>query len=128
MTFKRIAVATSIIALLLGVGYLVAGSLVVGRWQIQVTGEVLLLGRRMGALYLGLSAMFFLARSSTASEARTALAIGTALALSILVLLGVYELAAGHVGPGILVSMGVEALLAASYIWIVLVDRREGVK
>jgi hypothetical protein len=124
MTFRRIAVVTSVIAFVLGVGYLVAGPLVIGRWQIQITGDVLLMGRRMGALYLGLSAMFFLARSSTPSEARTALAIGTAIALSILALLGLYELAAGHVGAGILVSMGVEALLAASYVWIVKADRR----
>ncbi len=125
MRFKTLAVVTSIIAFVLGAGYILAGELVVGRWQIQVTGEVLLMGRRIGALYIGLSAMFFLSRSAAASEARSALAFGTGIALSLLVLFGIYELMVGHVGAGILASMVVEALLAACYFWVFLADRRK---
>jgi hypothetical protein len=124
MRFKSIAVVTSIIAFALGVGYILAGELVVGRWQIRVSGDVLLMGRRIGALYLGLSTMFFLARSAAASEARTALVCGTGIALSLLVLLGIYELMLGHVGAGILASMAVEAFLAVCYFWIFVADRR----
>ena len=124
MNFKAIAVITAIVGLALGVGYLFVGSLVVGRWQIEPTNSVLLLGRRMGALYLGLSVMFFLSRSAPVSAVRTALSAGAALILSLLALLGVYELTAGHVGSGILVSIVIEGLLALGYIRILFNERR----
>jgi Ca2+/Na+ antiporter len=51
MSFKAIAVITAIIGLVLGAAYLFLGQLVVGRWQIEPTEGVLLLGRRIGVLY-----------------------------------------------------------------------------
>ena len=92
MSFRTIAVITAIVTLVLGAGYLFAGTLLVERWQIEPTESVLLFGRRIGALYLGLCVIFFLARSAPVSVARTALCTGTAAACSLLALLGVYEL------------------------------------
>ena len=128
MSFRTIAVITAIVALALGVGYLVFGTLVVGRWQIQPTESVLLLGRRIGCLYLGLAVMYFLGRSAPLSVARTALSAGTAVALSLLALFGVYELIAGHAGSGILASVAIESLIALGYIWILLTERRAAAK
>jgi hypothetical protein len=124
VSFRTLAVITSIVTLVLGLGYLFVGSLVVGRWHIEPTDSVLLLGRRIGALYLGLSVIYFLARSVPVSLARTSLSTGTAVALSLLVLCGVYELSAGHVGSGILVSVAIEFLLALGYIRILFTERR----
>jgi hypothetical protein len=127
MSFRTIAVITAIVALALGVGYLFVGALVVGRWQIQPTESVLLLSRRIGGLYLGLSVMYFLARSAPVSAARKALSAGTAVALSLLALLGIYEFTAGHAGPGILVSAVIESLIALGYIWILFTERKGAV-
>jgi hypothetical protein len=124
MSFKTIAVITAIIGLVLGAAYLFLGELVIGRWQIEPTEGVLLLGRRIGVLYLGMSLMFFLARSAPVSVARTALSAGFASALMILALLGIYELTAGHVGPGILVSAAVEFLIALAYIRVLFTERK----
>lgn len=124
MSFRTIAVITAIVTLVLGAGYLLAGTLLVGRWQIEPTESVLLFGRRIGALYLGLSVIFFLARSAPVSVARTALCSGTAVACSLLAFLGVYEFSAGHAGPAILASAVVEGLLALGYIWILVAERR----
>jgi hypothetical protein len=124
MSFKTLAVTTAIIAFLLGLGYLFFGSIIVGRWQIQPTESVLLLGRRLAALYIGLAVIFFLARSAPVSIARTSLSIGAAFALSFLALLGIYEFVLGHVGRGILASVAVEALLATGYIGILLGERK----
>jgi hypothetical protein len=126
MNFKTVTLITSIVTLVLGVGYIFFGDVIVGRWQIQVSEAVILMGRRIGAVYLGLSAMFYLARSAEASASRTAITLGTAIALSLLVLVGVSEFMAGHVGAGILASVAVEALLAASYLWIYYADRHSG--
>jgi hypothetical protein len=124
VSFRTLAVITSIVTSVLGLGYLFVGSLVIDRWHIEPTESVLLFGRRIGALYIGLSVIFFLARSVPVSIARTALSAGTAVALSLLVLSGVYELSTGHVGSGILVSIAIEFLLALGYIRIFFAERR----
>jgi hypothetical protein len=124
MSFKTIAVITAVIGLVLGAAYLFLGELVIGRWQIEPTESVLLLGRRIGVLYLGLALMFFLARSAPVSVARTALSAGFATALMILALLGIYELTAGHVGSGILASVAIEFLLSLAYIRVLLTERK----
>jgi hypothetical protein len=127
MSFRTVAVITAIVAFALGVGYLFAGTLVVGLWQVQPKEGVLLLGRRIGALYLGLSVMYYLARSSPVSVTRTALSAGTAVALSFLVLLGIFGPTVGHAGPGILVSVTIESLMALAYMWILFTERRHAV-
>jgi hypothetical protein len=124
MSYKTIAFITAILTLVLGAGYLFAGTLLVGRWQIEPTQSVLLLGRRMGALYLGLSVIFFFARSAPVSASRTALCAGAALTCSLLALLGVYEFSAGRVGPAILASVVLESLLAFGYISTLVTERR----
>ena len=124
MRFKTIAVITAIITFVLGVGYLVFGAIIVGRWLIQPTDSVLLLSRRIGCLYLGLAVMYFLARSAPVSAARTALSAGTAVALLLLAFSGVYELTMGHAGRGILASSALEFLIALGYIRILFTERR----
>ena len=111
MNFKNITLVTAIIAFVLGIGYLFFGSLIIGRWQIEPTNNVLLLGRRMGILYLGLSIIFFLSKSLNLSKARAALSIGAAFTLSLLAILGIYEYSLGRVGAGILASVVIESLL-----------------
>ena len=124
MNFKNIAVVTAIISFVLGIGYLFFGSLIIGRWQIESTNSVLLLGRRMGILYLGLSIIFFLSKSLDLSKARKSLSIGAAITLSLLALLGIYEYSLGRVGPGILASVVIESLLSIGYIIILFKDRK----
>jgi len=124
MSFRTIAVIAAIVTFILGVGYLFVGELVVGRWQIQPTDSVLLLGRRMGALYLGLSVITFLARSAPVSVARTAVCAGAVVVCSLLAILGIFEFSAGRAGSAILVSVLIEFLLALGFIWVLLADRR----
>jgi hypothetical protein len=123
MTFKITAYITAVVTFVLGVGYLFAGRLMVSRWRIEPTESVLLLGRRMGALYLGLAVIFFLSRSTAASRERSALCSAAAITCSLLALLGTYEFFAGRAGGGILGSVALETLLAAAYIRILVVER-----
>jgi hypothetical protein len=124
MKFKTMAVLTSAIGLVLGSGYLLFGTIILGRWQVEPTVGSLLLARRIGCLYLGLAAMLFLGRSAAACAARTALSFGMALGLSLTALSGVYEHLAGHAGKGILLSSGLEILLALGFISVLIADRR----
>ena len=124
MKFKTIAMVTAVILFVLGLGYFFFAPIVVGRWQVLPTASVILLARRIGCLYLGLSVIFFLARSAPGSALRTALCAGTAVVTLLLAGTGVYELVAGHVGKGILISAAIEFLLALGYVWILLTEKK----
>ena len=124
MSFRVIATITATILLILGLGYLVVGTVVIARWQIQPTDAVLLFGRRIGVLYIGLSVIFFLARTVPVSVARTALSSGAVVVCSLLALLGIYEFSAGRSGAGILVSAAIEAILAVAYGFILFLDHK----
>lgn len=128
MDFKNIAIITAIITFLLGIGYLFFGSLVIGRWQIEPTDNVLLLGRRMGSFYLGLSVILFLSRSIPLSTARTALTIGAIVILSLLAFLSIYEFASNRVGAGIIVSAIIEVILGIGYILVFSKDRKASIQ
>lgn len=128
MNFKKIAIITAIITFLLGIGYLFFGSLVIGRWQIEPTDNVLLLGRRMGSFYLGLSVILFLSRSIPLSTARTALTIGAIVILSLLAFLSIYEFASNRVGAGIIVSAIIEVILGIGYILVFSKDRKASIQ
>lgn len=128
MTFKTMAVVTALIGLVLGIGYLFFGALVVGRWQLETTADVLLMSRRIGCLYLGISVMLCLARSAPASVARTAIAAGMAVGLTLLAVSGIHAFAAGHAGRGILISGALELLLALGLLCVLVKERRTAPK
>ena len=128
MNFKNIAIVTAIIAFVLGIGYLFFGSIIIGRWEIEPTENVLLLGRRMGSIYLGLSIIFFLSRSILISVARTALTIGAAVTLSLLAFLSFYEYIADHAGSGILVSAVIELILSLGFVRLLIVEQKSVTK
>lgn len=116
MSFTVLAIATSIASLVLGLGWLFVGGLVLKRWRVEPNPTALLVGRRLGAVYLSMAVMLFFARSAPASEMRTAVSIGLFVALALLAALGVSELRAGRAGKGILASVGLELLLAAGFL------------
>lgn len=124
MKFKTIAMVTAFILFFLGLGYFFFGAIIVGRWQVEPSASVILLARRIGCLYLGLAVIFFLSRSAPRSAIRTALSAGTVVVTLLLAGTGVYELALGHVGKGILVSAAIELLLGLGFIWVLLAEKK----
>ena len=115
MSYTIVAVATSIAALLLGLGWLFAGRLILKRWGLEANPLGLLVGRRLGAAYFGIAIMLFLGRSAPPSEFRSTVCIAMLVALSLLAILGIVELRAKRAGKGILVSVVLEVLLAAGF-------------
>jgi len=124
MKYKTLSWITAVILFVLGLGYFFFGAVIVGRWQVLPTESVILLARRIGCLYLGLSAIFFLARSAPKSKIRTALSAGTVVVTLLLAGTGVCEFAAGHAAKGILISAAIEFLLALGYIYILFTERK----
>jgi len=124
MTFKTTASATAVLTLALAVGYLFAGALLVGRWDIEPTESVLLYCRRIGASFLGLSVMFFLARSAPHSAARRAICGGAVVMCAGLAILGTYEFLAGRAAAPILMSVALEVVVAGAFAWHLVTDSR----
>ena len=75
------------------------------------------MGRRIGALYLGLALMFLLGRTAAPSDLRSAVCLGMSVASALLAGLGLYERRAGRVSSGIVVPAIVEVIFAAGFGW-----------
>lgn len=122
MTFQTLSLVTSIAALLLGAGWLAAGRLMLKRWRIEPSVGALLVGRRIGVIYLGVALLFFLVRSIESPELITIVSTFAALANALLAGLGVYEYHARRAGPAILVSVAFELALVVGFGRLLLIS------
>ncbi len=115
MSFHTLSIVTCLAALLLGAGWLFAGRLMLRRWRMEPSVGALLIGRRIGAVYLGVALLCFLVRSTTSTELITSVSLFAVLVNALLAGLGVYEYRARRAGPAILVSVAVELLLLLGF-------------
>jgi hypothetical protein len=115
MNFHSLAILTCVAALLLATGWLFAGRLMLKRWRIEPSVGALLVGRRIGAVYLGVALLCFLVRSPTSVELITSVSMFAAVVNALLAGLGLYEYRAGRAGPAILASVAVELLLLLGF-------------
>ena len=114
MTFTTIALIAAIATLGLGLGFIFAQKKMLSDWGMQAPDEAKVMSHRIGAVYLGLSTMMFLARTSMPTT--EAIAIGGAVITGLLAITGLYELKGGRVSKGILVSTVVETLLTIGFL------------
>jgi hypothetical protein len=115
MSFQTLSIVTCLAAVLLGTGWLFAGRLMLQRWRIEPNAGALLVGRRIGAVYLGVALLCFLVRSTTSAELITSVSLFAVLVNALLAGLGLYEYRARRAGPAILVSVAVELLLLLGF-------------
>jgi len=120
MSFHALSIVTSIAALLLATGWLFAGKLMLKRWRIEPNDAALLLGRRIGVIYLGVALLCLLVRSSTSLELITSVSTFAAAANALLAGLGLYEYRARRAGPAILISVAFETFLLFGFGWLLL--------
>jgi hypothetical protein len=118
MTFKIMAFVMTFAGCLLGLRFIFAGGSVLHEWGIEATAGSLVVARRIGAIYLGLALIFFLARAAAPSDLRSAVCLVTGGAIAVLAGLGLFEFLAGRVGAGIFRSVLGEAVLAAGFVWV----------
>jgi len=114
MTYKLIALIVAVGALILGLSFIFFGSTMLKNWSLQVTDSALVVAKRLGAIYLGLSALLFLSRTNMPPN--EAIAVGMAVACGLLACLGLFELNAGKVSKAIIGSVIVETLFAIAFI------------
>jgi len=115
MTFHTLALVTCVAALLLGIGWLSAGKLMLQRWRIESSTGALLVGRRIGVIYLSVAVLFFLVRATESRELITIVSTFAVLANALLAGLGLYEYRTRRAGPAIMVSVAFEVLLVVGF-------------
>ena len=115
MTFHTLALVTCVAACVLGIGWLAAGQLMLKRWRVEPSDGALLVGRRIGVIYLGVALLFFLTRATESPELITIVSRFAVLANALLAVLGLYEYRARRAGPAILVSVTFELLLVLGF-------------
>ena len=118
MTFYVIALVVTAAGCLLGLRFLLAGSAVLKEWRLETTAGSLVVCRRIGAIYLGVALMFFLGRAAAPSGLRSDVCLVMGGAIALLACLGLFEFRARRVGPGVVRSVVVEAVLAAGFVWV----------
>jgi hypothetical protein len=114
-SFRLLASVGGGVCLALAAAWLLAPQAFLWLWRWDAGGAALPLGRRSAALFLGVGVTLLLARNAGPSTARDAIAVGFSVVCAALAALGVYEVAAGHAGFGILAAVVVEAALAAAF-------------
>jgi hypothetical protein len=115
MSFHTLANVTCIAALMLATGWLFAGRLMLKRWRIEPSVGALLVGRRIGAVYLGVALLCYLVRSTTSPELITSISLFAVLVNALLAGLGLHEYRVRRAGPAILVSVAIEVLLLLGF-------------
>ncbi len=117
MTFKLMALVMTLAGAALGLRFIFAGASVLRDWSIEVAEGPVVMGRRLGAIYLGIALMFFLGRNAPPSDLRSAVCLGIGGASALLATLGLFERWAGRVGGGIVVPAVIEGVVAAGFAW-----------
>jgi peptidoglycan/LPS O-acetylase OafA/YrhL len=115
VSFGSASRVASIVCFVLASVWVLAPEVLLSMWHVESNDATVLLSRRSAALFTGIGTMLWLARDASDSSARKALAAGFAVTCTMLAISGCYEFAVGHAGPGILLAVTVEALLAAVF-------------
>lgn len=112
MTFQRACTFLAIVTILLTLGLIFAPAPVY--WLFGLDGNALgdFMMKRSGVLFLGYTILALGARGSNSAEAKRIVALSVAAPMVVMAALGLYELARGMAGAGILVAVAIEVLFA----------------
>lgn len=119
LRFSAIAVALAVFVVLLVIGWLLFPGALLAAWGLELGDgvTVLVLAQRTAALYAGLAVLGFLARRIPPSQARRAIAVGTAVLCAGLAASGLFWFAVGETGIGGLVTAVFELAIGAAYLF-----------
>ena len=120
ISFRRVAILSALIFFALALTWMLAPGVLLSSWGVDLTSQAGLVGRRGAPLYAGIGVMFLSARNAEPSPARSALLSGAVVTCLLLAVLGTSELVNGHAGPGILVAVAIEIVLAMAFLHVAI--------
>lgn len=110
-SFRNLAILCALVCFVLSFIWLFAPQFLLSLWSVELSSPSDFIARRSAALFAGLAITFYLVRNAEPSPARSAIATGFSVACFFLAALGIFELATGHAGIGILSAIVTEIIL-----------------
>jgi peptidoglycan/LPS O-acetylase OafA/YrhL len=114
--FRSLAILSASVCFTLAFIWMLAPGMLLATWGVGFSDAVGVVGRRGGALFFGIGVMFFRARNLAPSRARQTIVTGFVSACLALAALGIFELATGHAGFGILSAVLAEVAIALLFL------------
>ncbi|MCW8279215.1 hypothetical protein IMF27_30215 [Pseudomonas sp. PCH199] len=118
VNFRNLAILSAFLFFALAFTWTFAPGFLLASWGVDFNESTGVVGRRGAALYAGIGVMFFSARNTGPSLARSSLITGLVVTCLILAVLGVFELAMGNVGFGILSAVLIEVALVFAFLYV----------
>ncbi|MGY2573035.1 hypothetical protein [Vibrio sp. C8] len=118
MNFRHVAILTSLLFLVLALGWMLCPEQMLTQWGVQYSDGAGVVSRRGAAFYIGVAIMFFVARNVEHSATRMALIKGIITTCTVLILLAAYEFSVGHVSNRILIAALIEAILGLAFLYV----------
>ena len=115
LSFRTLSIFTAALCFLLALAWGVMPDWLLASWDIEYSLAAGLIARRIAVLFVALGVMFYLVRNEAPSATRNALTNGFVVGCWGLAVLGFGEWLNGHVGPGILLAVGVELALGLAF-------------
>ncbi|WP_223533885.1 MULTISPECIES: hypothetical protein [unclassified Pseudomonas] len=115
LSFRTLSTFTAALCLLLSLVWGFATQWLLSFWDIEFSFAAGLVARRTAVLFGALSVISFLVRNEPPCATRNALSLGFVVGCWGLAVLGFVEWLDGHVGPGILLAVGVELALGLAF-------------
>ena len=118
MTFRHVALLTSLLLVSLAIGWMFFPAQMLMQWGVEYSDGTGLVSRRSAVFYLGFAMMFFMARNTEHSVTRMALIKGIMATCMVLIVLAVYEFSVGHANKQILIAALIEAILGLAFLYV----------
>ncbi|SFH61357.1 hypothetical protein SAMN04515618_10199 [Collimonas sp. OK307] len=118
LSFRGLAILSALVFSALALTWMLAPDLLLSDWGVEFTPSAGLVSRRAAALYAGVAVMFFSARNTEPSTARSALIKGVVVACFMLAVLGLLEFEVGNATPRILIAVFIEAALTLAFLYV----------
>lgn len=109
MYHKYVVIIIALAVIGLGCRFMFSSDSILKEWGLESLGSTQVLGRRLGAIYFGLSVLLFLSLTSM-SNTQTII-IGVSTISGFLAISGIVDLYAGRVNTGIIRSIAAEIFL-----------------
>lgn len=120
VNYKTTSIYTALIAFTLFTILIFLPEMLFWIFGVEQSNSAFFVGRRMAMLFLGLAILLWVGRNAAHSESRQAISLSIAVSMCGLAGLGAFELSQGHAGPGILLAIFTEFVIAGLYfkLWL----------
>lgn len=118
MSYRTLNTISAVLAVLLMLGWALAPAQYLVLWSLPLSDATAVIMRRGAVLFLTFAIILFLSRELKPGPERNIICFSMIAGCAALALQAVYEILAGHAGPGAWGAVAVEITLASAYTWV----------